>query len=133
MSAGVRFQNGFAIGVDFLNIGLVGVAVIWLHLLLPSHWPVLVAGVGTLVYRRKIRSRGKFFLMSWILGYGMQGLVSLPWPLVWMMFFDKQETTSNSLPGIAVLYIYLQSVVAVLITLWALHVIATKYWHRLFP
>jgi len=116
-----------------LNIGLGGVAVIWLHLLLPSHWPVLVAGLGTLVYRRKIRSRGKFFVMSWILGYGMQGLVSLPWPLVWMTFFDKQETTSNSLPGFAVLYIYFQSVVAVLITLWVVHVIAMKYWHRLFP
>lgn len=106
---------------------------IWLHLLLPAHWPVLVAGLGTLFYRRKIRSRGKFFFVSWILGYGMQGLVSLPWPLVWMTFFDKQETTSAFLPGFAVLYIYLQSVVAALITVWAIHVIATKYWHRLYP
>ena len=71
--------------------------------------------------------------MSWILGYGVQGLVSVPWPLIWMMFFDKQETVSNSLPGFAVYYIYGQSVVAVLITMWAVHVIATKYWHRLYP
>jgi hypothetical protein len=116
-----------------VNIGLGGAAVIWLHLLLPTHWPVLVAGLGILLYRRKIRSRGKFFFMSWILGYGMQGLVSLPWPFVWMTFFDKQATTSDALPGFAVLYIYLQSLIALLMTLWAIHVIATKYWHRLDP
>jgi len=116
-----------------VNVGLGGATVIWLHLLLPSHWPILVAGLGTALYRRKIRSRGKFFVMSWILGYGVQGLVSVPWPLIWMTFFDKQETVSNSLPSFAVYYIYGQSVVAVLITLWAVHVIATKYWHRLYP
>lgn len=116
-----------------MNTGLGGAAVIWLHLLLPTHWPVLVAGFGTLLYWQKIRSRGKFFFISWVLGYGIQGLVSLPWPLVWMAFFDMQETASNSLPGFAVLYIYLQSVVAVLITLWAIRVIALKYWHRLYP
>ncbi len=116
-----------------MDIGLGGVAVVWLHLLLPTHWPVLAAGLGTLLYRRKVRSKGKFFFVCWILGYGMQGLVSLPWPLIWMAFFDKQETTSSALPGYAVLYIYLQSAVAVVMTFWMMHVIAMKVWHRLDP
>ena len=112
-------------------MGLGGATMIWLHLLLPSHWPILVAALGTAFYWRRVKSRGKFFVMSWILGYGVQGLVSMPWPLIWMTFFDKQETVSNSLPRVAVFYIYCQSVVAVLLTMWAVHVIATKYWHRL--
>ena len=112
-----------------MNVGPAGVALIWIHLLLPSHWPVLVAGAGTAFYRRKIKNRGKFFFMSWILGYGVQGLVSISWPLIWMTFFDKQGA-----PGeFAIYYIYLMSVVSVLLTLWAMHVIATRYWRRLFP
>jgi hypothetical protein len=113
-----------------MNVGFLGgVALIWLHLLLPTHWPILVAALGTTVYRRKLKSRGKFFVASWILGYGMQGLVSVPWPLVWMMFFDKQGAPSE----LAVFYIYIQSVVSVLLTWWAMHIVATRYWHRLYP
>ena len=112
-----------------MSLGLSGIASIWLHLLLPSHWPILLAGLSTLIYRRKLRGRGKFFLVSWVLGYGMQGLLSVPWPLVWMMFFDKHGERQE----FAVLYLYAQSLVSVLLTLWAVHVIATRYWHRLYP
>jgi len=115
-----------------VNAGLGGIAAIWLHLLLPQHWPILIAALGTAFYRRRLKSKGRFFVVSWILGYGIQGLVSLPWPLVWMVFFDKQQAPANATPDFAVLYLYLQSAVAALLTLWAVRVIATKYWHRLF-
>ena len=112
-----------------MNVGLAGVALIWAHLLIPTHWPVLIAGAGTFFYRRKIKSRGKFFFMAWILGYGMQGLVSIPWPLIWMIFFDKQRENQE----FAVYYIYLLAVLSVLLTVVAMHVIATKFWRRLYP
>lgn len=130
-SPGLQISGQVLQGSAFMNIGPGGAALIWLHLLLPGHWPVLVAGFATALYRRRVRSRGKFFLMSWILGYGVQGLVSVPWPLVWMAFFDKQEAASNALPSLAVNYLYLQSAVSASLTVWAIHVIATKYWHRL--
>lgn len=112
-----------------MNISLGGAVSIWLHLLLPYHWPILVAGLSVAFYRRKLKSRGKFFVVSWVLGYGMQGLASVPWPLIWMMFFDKHGARQE----LAVFYLYAQSIVSVLLTLWAIHVIATKYWHRLYP
>ncbi len=112
-----------------MNIGLGGAALIWLHLILPNHWPILVAGVGTVLYRRKLKSRGKFFFMAWILGYGMQGLVSIPWPIIWMTYFDKQDAPQE----LAVYYIYILSVISVALTLWAIHIIATRFWHRLYP
>jgi hypothetical protein len=112
-----------------MNVGPGGAALIWLHLLLPTHWPILVAGLGTVLYGRKLKSRGKFFLVSWILGYGVQGLVSVPWPLIWMVFFDKQGSAPQEL---AVFYVYIMSAVSVLLTLWAIRFIATKYWHRLY-
>jgi hypothetical protein len=112
-----------------MNVGPGGAVLIWLHLLLPQHWPVLVAGFGTMFYWQKLRNRGKFFLVSWVLGYGVQGLVSIPWPLIWMTFFDKQGASQE----IAVFYIYIMSFVSVLLTLLAMHIIATKYWHRLYP
>lgn len=112
-----------------MNVGPAGVALIWAHLLLPTHWPVLVAGAGTLFYRRKIKNRGKFFFMAWVLGYGMQGLVSIPWPLIWMAFFDNQDAP----PRYAVYYIYLLAVVSVFLTVGAMHVIVTRFWHKLYP
>ena len=30
-----------------MNVGLAGIAMIWAHLLIPTHWPVLIAGTGT--------------------------------------------------------------------------------------
>ncbi len=111
-----------------MNVGTAGAVLIWVHLLLPSHWPVLVAGAGTFCYRRKINNRGKFFFMAWILGYGMQGLVSIPWPLIWMAFFDNQDAPQEYV----VYYIYILSLASVLLTVGAMHVIATKYWQRIF-
>jgi len=110
-----------------MNVGLIGAALIWLHLLLPTHWPILVAAFGTAFYSRRLRSKGKFFLVSWIIGYGVQGLVSVPWPLIWMMFFDKQDAPQE----LVVYYIYMQSIVSVLLTLRAIHIVVTKYWHRI--
>jgi hypothetical protein len=46
-----------------------------------------------------------------------------------MTFFDKQGASQE----IAVFYIYIMSFVSVLLTLLAMHIIATKYWHRLYP
>lgn len=112
-----------------MNVGPGGAALIWLHLLLPSHWPILVAGIGAVLYRWKLKNRGAFFVVSWVLGYGVQGVVSVPWPLIWMLFFDKHDAPQEY----AVLYIYIQSVVAVLLTLLVMHIIATKFWHRLYP
>lgn len=123
----VKFQNRFWTGVNPMSVGPGGAALIWLELLLPTHWPILIAALGTAFYARKLRSKGKFFLVAWITGYGVQGLVSVPWPLIWMMFFDKQSAPQK----LAVFYIYIQSFVSVLLTLWAMHVIATKYWHRI--
>jgi hypothetical protein len=112
-----------------MNVGPAGAALIWAHLLIPTHWPVLVAGAGALFYRRKIKNRGKFFFMAWILGYGVQGLVSIPWPLIWMAFFDKQPENQE----FAVYYIYMLSVVSVLLTVAAMHIIAARLWQRLYP
>jgi len=67
--------------------------------------------------------------MAWILGYGMQGLLSIPWPLIWMAYFDNQDAPQEY----AVYYIYLLSVVAALLTVMIMHVIATRFWHRLYP
>jgi hypothetical protein len=112
-----------------MNTGLAGIALIWAHLLIPTHWPVLIAGAGTFFYRRKIKSRVKFFFTAWVLGYGMQGLLSIPWPLVWMTWFDNQDAPQQY----AVYYIYLLSVIAAVLTVVAMHVLATKFWHRLYP
>ena len=112
-----------------MNIDSAGVALMWAHLLIPTHWPVLLAGAGTLFYSGKIKNRGRFFFMAWILGYGMQGLLSIPWPLIWMAYFDNQDAPQEY----AVYYIYLLSVVAALLTVMIMHVIATRFWHRLYP
>lgn len=113
-----------------MNVGPGGAAVIWLHLLLPTHWPVLVAAIGTLLYGRTLRSRGRFFVAAWILGYGVQGLVSVPWPLIWMIFFDKRGAPDE----IAVIFtLYGMSAVSALLTILAIRVIATKVWRRLYP
>lgn len=102
---------------------------IWLHLLLPTHWPILVAGLGTALYSRKLRNKGMFFVVSWVSGYGMQGLASVPWPLMWLAYFGKQGVPREY----AIFYVYSQAVVSALLTLWVMHIIATKYWHRLYP
>ena len=112
-----------------MNAGPAGIAIIWVHLLLPTHWPVLVAGAGTFFYRRKIKNRGKFFFMAWILGYGVQGLVSIPWPFIWMACFDNHDAPQEY----AVYYIYILSVIAVLLTVTTMYIIATRFWHRLYP
>lgn len=108
-----------------MNFGLGGIFLIWLHILLPMFWPILVAWLGTLFYRRKINNRGKFFFVSCIIGYGVKGLVSVPWALIWLMFFDDKPA--------AIFYTYILSAVSVLITLLIIRIIATKYWCRLYP
>ncbi len=113
-----------------MNVDLDGVAAIWLHLLLPTHWPILVAAIGTLVYARTLSNRDRFFIATWILGYGVQGVMLVPWPLIWMTYFDKQRAPDQ----FAVFFIlYGMSAVSALLTLVAIRIIATKYWGRLYP
>lgn len=112
-----------------MDVGPGDAALIWLNLILPNHWPILVAGIGTALYTRKLKSRGKFFFMAWILGYGMQGLVSIPWPIIWMMNFDKQDAPQE----LALYYVYILSVLSVALTLWMIHIVATQFWRRLYP
>ena len=104
---------------------------IWAELLLPGQWPLLAAALGTACYWRRLRSRGAFFFVAWGLGHGMQGLVSTPWPLIWMAFFDKQGGAAPS-EG-AVLSLHAMMGMSILLTLWGIRALATKYWRRLCP
>jgi hypothetical protein len=112
-----------------MTVSPLGAAWIWLDLLLPNHWPVTVAGLITVIYRRRLNRRILFFIMACLLGYGVQGLLSVMWPVVWMIFFDGPA----AFPKGAIIYLYAQSLVSALLTIGALHVIATQTWQRLYP
>ena len=112
-----------------MKVSPTGAAWIWLHLLLPNHWPIIVAGLVTLICRRRLNRKIRFFFVGLLLGYGVQGLLSIPWPLIWMIFFDKAE----AFPEGAVSYLYAQSFVSALITVAVLYITATRTWQRLYP
>ena len=112
-----------------MSAGFSGFVMLWVQLALPLHWPLLVAGAGTFVYRRKIKNRGKFFIMAWVLGYGIQGLIALPWSLIGLALSDLYR----QFPILTVLNIYFLALTSLLLTVWAMHVIANRYWIRLFP
>lgn len=112
-----------------MTVSPIGAAWIWLDLLLPNHWPVIVAGLITVIYRRRINRKIRFFFVACLLGYGVQGLLSVMWPVVWMIFFDGSVKFSRG----AIIYLYVQSLVSALLTIVALHVIATQTWQRLYP
>ena len=114
-----------------MTVDIAGAVSIWSELLLPTHWPVLAAGWGVSLYWRRLKRRGLFFVVAWGMGYGIQGLVSTPWPIIWMVFFDQDS--GATLSSGAARSLGLMVLASAVLTLWGIRTLATRHWHRLFP
>jgi len=110
-------------------MGLIGAAYIWTDLLFPTHWPILIAVIGTFMFGLKLKHRGKFFVASLFICYGMQGLAYLPSPFIWTLLYDRLYPPQE----LEVTYRYSLYTVSILLSLWAMRFVAVHYWHRLFP